>query len=653
MNENIILAVDDQEDNLFVLEQLITEYFPGCRVLTAVNGNDGLNIIARNRVDVAIVDIQMPGMDGIEMCRRIKADIKSAGVMVVLMTAHRTTPQFRASGLEAGADEFLSKPVESVEMIARIRVMLRTKQAENKLRAQKDDLEVTVRDRTKKLREAESYYRTLFNSASDAIIIHDLNGCLIDVNEETIRRLKYDREQLLDMSIEDIEGPDFARTFPERMDTLRHKGHLIVETGHLAGDGVTIPVEVCSRLMDYKDRVAVFSIARDMTERKNLLDQLMQSRKMEAIGRLAGGVAHDFNNILTIIIGYAEMMNDSRLEKTNRAKISEIIKAAKRAASLTQQLLAFSRKQILQPRKIRINDIISGIKPMLDRLIPENILLFFELNSAHGCLEADLGQFEQVIMNLVINARDSMAGGGEITIETGDIDLDEAFRENRSEIVPGPYVFLFIKDTGQGMHEKTKKKIFEPFFTTKEFGKGTGLGLSTVYGFIKQSRGYIYVESTYGEGSTFKIYLPRLTETDCGNFIKDEKPAARATGNETVMLVEDETSVRTVARTMLDKLGYSVYEAENGNEALDILKQHGTENIDLLVTDVIMPGISGKELADRVRENYSGIKVLYISGYPDKAFSDLGITKDEASVLKKPFSPQLFGETIREILDRK
>ncbi|HTS10767.1 MAG TPA: PAS domain S-box protein [Candidatus Limnocylindrales bacterium] len=390
----------------------------------------------------------------------------------------------------------------------------------------------------------------------------------------------------------------------------------------------------------------------DVTDRKQLEEQLRQAQKMEAVGRLAGGIAHDFNNLLMVIQGYADLLSE-RLPAGDpmRRNAEQIQMASQRATSLTRQLLAFSRKQMLAPKVLNVHSVVSEMEKILRRLIGEDIELETSTVADLWMVKADRSQIEQVIMNLAVNARDAMPEGGRLTIETANVELDSSFTRHSVVLAPGKYVMLAVTDNGCGMDAKTQAHIFEPFFTTKEKGKGTGLGLATVYGIVKQSGGYVWVYSEAGRGTTFKIYLPQITD--------ENAPAgtARATeskellrGSETVLLVEDESGVRQLAKEYLETSGYTVLEAENGNAALEVASRHGG-TIHLLMTDVVMPGVSGKELVERVAKLRPGIKVLYMSGYTDHAVVHQGILENDAVLLQKPFTLATLASKLREILN--
>jgi PAS domain S-box-containing protein len=386
-------------------------------------------------------------------------------------------------------------------------------------------------------------------------------------------------------------------------------------------------------------------------ERAALQEQLRQSQKMEAIGKLAGGVAHDFNNLLTVIHGYSELLLDN-LDQNSRLRqdVLEIMNASDRASSLTQQLLAFSRKQVLQPKVLDLNVHVSSVDKMLRRMIGENIELTSLLAKDLKRIKADPGQIEQVIFNLAINAKDAMPNGGKLTIETANVILDESYARSRIGVTPGHYVMLSVSDTGMGMRPEVKEQIFEPFFTTKEKGKGTGLGLSTVYGIIQQSSGNIWVYSEPGVGTTFKVYLPTIEE-GTESLKPTSIPTESKQGFETILLVEDEEMVRKLARTVLQKNGYTVLEASNGEEALRIVQGQNGNPIHLMVTDVVMPGMSGRQLADRLLPLRPEMKVLYMSGYTDDAIVHHGVLDPGIAYIQKPFAPDALASKVRQILD--
>jgi signal transduction histidine kinase len=388
----------------------------------------------------------------------------------------------------------------------------------------------------------------------------------------------------------------------------------------------------------------------DITERKQLETQLQQARRMEAIGRLAGGIAHDFNNLLTIIKGYAELaLKRPKISAEQQTDIERIEDASERASTLVRQLLAFSRRQVLQPKLVDLNSIVLGLDKLLRRLMDENIQMWTRPGKNIGTIKADPGQIEQVIMNLVVNARDAMPKGGRLTLETADADLDAAYASEHVSVKPGRYVMLAVSDTGVGMSVDTVAHIFEPFYTTKESGRGTGLGLSTVYGIVKQSEGYIWVYSEPGRGSTFKVYLPRVDQPAEALPVA-KAPVADQAGSETILLVEDQPQVRELAQIALASKGYTVIVAATPEEAERACEERGRE-IHLLLTDVIMPGVSGRELAKRLTARQPNLRVLYMSGYTFNVIAQGGMLEDGVAFLQKPFTPSKLAEKVREVLD--
>jgi CheY-like chemotaxis protein len=382
-----------------------------------------------------------------------------------------------------------------------------------------------------------------------------------------------------------------------------------------------------------------------------LEEQLLLSQKMEALGRLAGGVAHDFNNLLTIILGYAQLVED-RLGQENplRSSVEEIKKAGERAASLTRQLLAFGRRQVLMPQVLDLNAVVSNIDKMLRRLIGEDIELVTVPAEDLGRVKADPGHIDQIIMNLAVNARDAMPRGGKLTIETRNVEFDASYAQNHAGTTLGPYIMLAVSDTGVGMDSETQARIFEPFFTTKEKGKGTGLGLATVYGIVKQSGGYIWVYSEPGRGTTFKIYFPRIADEVHKAVPPAQTRIARSAAVETILVVEDEDGVRSMVQKVLESCGYRVLVARSGEDALGVLK-HQPGRVDLLVTDMVMPGMDGKTLADHLSVFYRSLKVLFMSGYTENtAILHEGLDSS-AAFLQKPFSPEVLAAKVRAVLD--
>ena len=510
------------------------------------------------------------------------------------------------------------------------------------------------------LTQSEERYRDCFENAKDAIYIHDLNGRYLMVNKAGEELIGYSRDEIMRMRICDVVSRgDLDRIHARLKKKIADHSPTIYEVEAIRKDGSRVPIEVSSRLL-YENGVpvAVQGSARDITERKRAEAelrtsqlQLQQSQKLEAIGQLAGGVAHDFNNMLTAIIGYTDLsLRRVGLENPIRRNLEETKKAAERAASLVRQLLAFSRKQILEPKVLDLNDVVKDLHKMLKRLIGENITLDTRLDEDLGSVKADPCQVEQIIMNLVVNARDAMPRGGRVTIETTNTTLDDNADLKHVSVKPGEYVMLTVSDTGSGMDQATLGRIFEPFFTTKDLGKGTGLGLSTVYGIVKQSGGNIWVYSEPGMGTVLKVYLPRIDNADAPTIDKLAYEVTAPRGTETILLVEDEDVVRGLTRKILMQAGYNVLDAAGGEEAIRLCRTHAGA-IDLLLTDVVMPGISGKEIADRLLELRPETRILFMSGYTDEAIVQHGVLDEGVEFIQKPFTWVGLARKVRDVLN--
>jgi signal transduction histidine kinase len=398
--------------------------------------------------------------------------------------------------------------------------------------------------------------------------------------------------------------------------------------------------------------VGVLGVYQDITQLKRLEEQFRQAQKMEAVGRLAGGVAHDFNNLLTVINGYSDMVLTTLDDHDPvRPLIEEVGKAGDRAAGLTRQLLAFSRQQILRPKVLELNEVVADVSKMLRRLIGEDVELALKPGAGLRRVKADPGQIEQVVMNLAVNARDAMPTGGQLTIETRNVERDGACAHDGSEVRPGSYVLLAVSDTGCGMTEEVRERVFEPFFTTKELGQGTGLGLATVYGIVTQSGGHIEVATAVGRGTTFRVYLPAVSG-DSALVEKAAGASALPRGTETVLVVEDEAGVRELACLVLQRLGYEVLVAANAEQAV-VVARHTERPLELLLTDVVMPGAGGRVLAERLRAANAELQVLFMSGYTDDAVVRHGVESDRVHFLPKPFTPATLARKVRDVLDTK
>jgi two-component system cell cycle sensor histidine kinase/response regulator CckA len=492
----------------------------------------------------------------------------------------------------------------------------------------------------KRLAEREELFRLITENAADMIAVVDTKGQRLYNSPSYEKLLGYSQEELGKTSaFEQIHADDRQAVVDAANDARRTGMGRTVQYRIRHKDGRWLTLESTASVVRNRDGEVekLVVVNRDITERKQLEEQLYRSQKLEAIGRLSGGVAHDFNNLLGLMIGYSEALQD-RIPPDDpyREAVDEIQNAGKRAAALTQQLLAFSRKQVLEPRILNLNTIIQDVEKMLRRLLGEDIEMQLVLAPDTCSVKADRSQIEQVILNLVVNARDAMPDGGKLIIETGNWELDRSTVLRHPYVIPGPYAMLKVTDTGCGMDAALQSHIFEPFFTTKEKGKGTGLGLATAYGVIKQSGGYIWVDSEVGKGTTFRIYLPQVSAV--AEAAPEVKAAPKvASERRTILIVEDERSLRKLTRKTLSDAGHNVFEAGDASEALEVSRKT-KDTIDLLLTDVIMPGMSGKKLADVLIAERPGIGVLYMSGYTDGEIATHGILDEGTAILRKPFT---------------
>ncbi len=513
-------------------------------------------------------------------------------------------------------------------------------------------------DQVAELTKREERFHTLLKNSADAIVLSDAQGRLLYATDSVTRILGYRPE--------DLNGREaFGDVHPDDLQhTHRLLGRLMAEPTKPATaevrvrhvDGSYRQLEfVITNCLDDPNVGALVNNFRDITERKRVEEalhkteeQLRQSQKMEAIGRLAGGIAHDFNNLLSVVLSYADLMLEIGSASGVREEIIEIKKAGTRAAELTHQLLAFSRQQVLEPQVVNLNEVLSSMESMIRRLIGEDIDLRFVLSQHIWKTRVDPGQIEQVLMNLVVNARDAMPNGGSLTIETANVVLDEAYAATHVEASTGPHVMFAVSDTGVGMDRATQARVFDPFFTTKEKGKGTGLGLATAFGIVKQSGGSIFLYSELDAGTTFKVYLPQ-TEAPRASDRPSSMVLPAPRGTETVLVVEDDPSVRQVTSTILTLQGYRVLVAASGEEAIGVAHQH--DDIRLLVTDVVMPKMSGKELALALLAFRPTLKVLYVSGYTDNTIVHHGVLDEGVEFLQKPITPGALTRKVRAVLD--
>jgi PAS domain S-box-containing protein len=516
--------------------------------------------------------------------------------------------------------------------------------------------EIAERKRVEEaLRQSEEKYRTLIERMSEGLLQVDNDDVIQFVNDRFCEMVGYSRKELLGKSASElfIDG-----TPPLRPKDVADQNETQLRTK--SGEMIWVQIGGAPVVDAAGEIVGSVRIHTDITERKQaeeirtkLEEQLRQSQKMEAVGTLAGGIAHDFNNLLTAIMGYTGLALDTLpTDHTIYNDIQGIQKTAERAADLTRQLLAFARRQMVELRVLNLNDLILNMGKMLPRLIGEDVELVMLPSPNLGMVKIDPSQFEQVVVNLVVNARDAMPEGGKLTLETANVTLDWAYTQNHAEVIPGEYVMLAVSDTGTGIPHNIQSHIFEPFFTTKEVDRGTGLGLATCFGIIKQSDGHIWVYSEPGQGTTFKVYLPRIVEPETPSPFARTGYIDLPRGDETILLVEDEAALRDLSARMLQQQGYNVLEAANGDEALRVIQTHRDDKIDLVVTDVVMPQMGGKVLADQLKIMRPNIKLLFTSGYADSAIVHHGVLDPDINFLPKPFSLETLVRRVREILDQ-
>jgi signal transduction histidine kinase len=622
-----VLVVDDDAQMLRTIKDILR--LRGYTAIIAATGREALDATREmsQAPAVALVDLQLPDMDGIELIGRLR-EIAALTEVVILTGNASIDSAVRA--LRENSNDYLLKPVQPELLVGTIE---RASERWQRRRA-----EVAMRD-------SEERLRLIFDHVSDALFIADDSGRIIDANPAACLLSSQSLESILALTMAQVLPESSRQGGTEHSFTSPPDRSGLASAPHGQNDNRVLDV----RSTAFAPGVRVYTV-RDLTRQRKLEDQLVQAQKMEAVGQLAGGVAHDFNNLLTVIMSYSSMLlADMGANDAARGDIQEISDAAGRAAALTRQLLAFSRKQVLQMRAVNINAVVTDVERMLRRLIGEDILLTTHLDPDLALINADPGQLEQVLINLAVNARDAMPGGGDLTITTDNVELSDEHGDRHLGAAPGNYVMLAVTDTGSGMTKDVQQRLFEPFYTTKGPGKGTGLGLATVHGIVKQSGGDVYVYSELGHGTTFKVYFPRLTKAEPVTAAQEHR-AITPSGSETVLLAEDDEAIRTLGARVLGGLGYNVLVARTGGEALRIVAEHKGQ-IDLIATDVVMPEMNGSQLVERVLEARPGMRVLFMSGYTDDEVMRRGVIDGQTAFLQKPFTPDLLAHKVREVLD--
>jgi two-component system, cell cycle sensor histidine kinase and response regulator CckA len=630
--------LEHDASSAFTLEH-VTTLEDGMRSLALGSGNQ-----------VILLDLGLPDATGLEVLRRIMPLAQDGCVVVITGLEDE---ELGIAAIREGAHDYLIKGQMNGGQLRRvIRYAVERHKLQSELRAVMEQ-----RARVQQsLQLSEQRYRLLSETVPMGILISDERGRIVHANAQALRMFGYERGELIGEIVETL--------VPERLrhsHTVQRSGYMTEPEARPVGvgmelfarrkDGTEFPAEISLGPLVTKEGTLISTAIVDIAARKKTEEQVRLSQRMEAIGKLAGGVAHDFNNLLCVVLGCSDAVLEALSPDHPAAKKVEMIRqAGSSAADLTRQLLAFSRQQMIQPRVLDLEEAVERVRAILQRLIGENIEFKVSVQASLGHVMADPGQIEQILMNLAVNSRDAMPQGGCLTIEARDVELDDSYEDEHQQVAPGRYVMLAVGDTGCGMDLDTQMRIFDPFFTTKELGKGTGLGLATVYGIVKQSGGYIWVYSEVDKGTVFKIYLPRVEESVQMTKQGDEdSEATDFGGSETILLAEDTASLREMAREYLESVGYTVLAASSGRKALQHAKDFQGP-IHLLLTDVVMPGMSGPELVGQMASLRPGIKVIFTSGYTEDAIARQGVLDPAVAFIQKPYRPKALARKIREVL---
>jgi two-component system cell cycle sensor histidine kinase/response regulator CckA len=642
-----VLHLEDNPRDAEMVRSKLDVEGVACDILLTNSKDSFEYALARESFDLIISDYNVPGYDGLTALKQAQ-EVQPA--VPVILISGTLDEEEAVKCLRIGATDYLLK-ARLDRLVPAVRRALQ-EAATQRTRKQTED---ALRQREHALRENEE--RTSFALAAARVGIWEIefaaNRLIWSDTMAPIFGLTPDQAPKTTVQLLQLIHADDRRVVEASIErAIAGERDNVVEFRAIWPDGT--PHWVHGRAHASHDAdgkpLRLLGINMDIDERKSLEDQLRQAQKLEAIGQLAGGIAHDFNNVLTVILGFSELLID-RMSPADpgHADLLEIKKAGARASGLTRQLLAFSRKQILQPKVLDVNALIGGMEPMLRQLIVEHVGLTVSLEAAAALIKMDPTQLEQILVNLAVNAADAMPRGGKLTIETANVRLDEHYQQRHLPVTPGDYVVLAVSDTGVGMDEVTSRRVFEPFFTTKEVGKGTGLGLATVYGIVKQSGGDVWVSSQPGRGTTFTIYLPQVSADPGGSAEQPSGPGDASRASETVLLVEDDEGVRRLARVALERDGYFVLQAANPREAAGLAGEFAGP-IHLLLSDVIMPESQGPPLLDQLLRTRASVRVLYMSGYADEAIRHV-LLLDGTPFLQKPFTPQALTRKVREVLD--
>ncbi len=665
---NVLIAEDNADDRKLL--RLNLEHH-GCHVFEAGDGKEALAIARKQKPALIISDALMPKMDGFQLLRAVKTDEDLKDIPFIFYSAVYTGYREAELAISLGASAFIIKPREPAELWAEIKDLLdncnlRKKDEELTARLIEEDEEflnkysqvvaTKLEDKVKELEAAkkalkasEEKYRSLVEHSLVGVYQSKVDGSFIYVNNAMANMFEFGTPA--EMMASDILS--LYRT-PEKRDAMidELKRHGKIEDYEIIGTtrkGNPITVMISATIKDN----LISGVAIDVTQQKKLEAQLRQAQKMEAVGQLTGGIAHDFNNILSVIVGYSSLLQMKMKEGDPiRDDLDQILAASERAAAMIQSLLAYSRKQTLNPKPVSLNGIITRMQRLLERVISEDVHFTIALDKEDSIIMADSGQIDQVLMNIVANARDAMPDGGSLTIETGRTEFDAEYMKQQGYGMPGAYAFLSISDSGTGMDEETKCRAFDPFFTTKEVGKGTGLGLAMVYGIIKQHNGFVNCYSEPGKGTTFKIYLPLYRASELAKETNNWTHAPLGKGTGTILVAEDEAHLRRLASSVLKEFGYDVLLASDGQEALEMFRDN-KDAINLVILDVIMPRKNGHQVFEEIQLMKPGQKVIFTSGYTEDIVHQRGLLSAGLPFITKPFSPRTLLLKIREVLDVK
>jgi PAS domain S-box-containing protein len=651
-----VMVIDDNVDMLHAYERILTH--EGFEVITATSGSECLMRIETIIPDIFLMDVVLPDWNGIELVRTLKENPKFAGSLCVLMSGLKTGFDDKIDGLKAGAVDYLYRPVPNKEVLAKVRSLVKVMDFQESLKNMNTELDRRVTERTRELEErvmelleSEEQHRIILETAMDGFCQIDTTGRLLEVNETYCRMSGYSKQELLSMTISDLEAVECPEQTAARVKKIIAQGDDRFESRHRCKDGKILDVEVSVQFRSIDGgRCVVFF--RDITGRKQLETQLGHSQKMEAVGQLAGGVAHDLNNILTVITGYSSLLlMDKHCNEKQRDQVQQIVTSAEKAANLTRGLLTFSRKQQILLVRVNLVDIVKHAHKFIERLIGEDIHITMLLQDSVLPVLVDCGQIEHLIVNLATNARDAMQCGGSLSLECGRKYIDESIVASKGYGSPGLYGYIAVTDTGTGMDSEILERIFEPFYTTKDVGKGTGLGLAIVYGIVKQHNGFIDVASIPGQGTSFTVFIP-IVENSTIEVPVYTQELLPSTGSETILIAEDDPAIRKFLENLLTSNGYHVILSEDGNRCVDAFSIN-IDSIDFLLLDVIMPSSNGTKAFEKIKALKPDIKVLFMSGYPSDILLNRGFNDQAIEFIFKPLNPIGLLRKIRSILDKQ